>query len=381
MELDHLHDQLERVDEQIGELFSRRMALCADIARERAAENGCAPDVTGERAARARFRSRVGEELENYAGVLYATLTDVSRSYQAAVLTDGKSAQCLRIADSLEKTPRLFPEKATVVCQGVEGAYSQIATEKLFREPSISYVSSFEAVFSAIDSGLCRYGVLPLENSTAGSVNRIYDLMMKYHFSIIRSVRIKIDHNLLARPGAELSDIREIFSHEQAISQSSEFLRRHPEIRVTTVANTAMAAKLVAESGRRDVAALSSRSCAELYGLNILASAVQDAGNNHTRFICIGKELEIYPGADRTSIMLTTPHRPGSLYRIMARINALGINLTKLESRPLPDRDFEFMFYFDLDTPVYSPRLIQLMADLESLCETFRYLGSYSEIV
>lgn len=381
MELDHLHDQLERVDEQIGELFSRRMELCADIARRRAAENGCAPDVAGERAARARFRSRVGEELENYAGVLYATLTDVSRSYQAAVLTDGKSAQCLRIADALEKTPRLFPEKATVVCQGVEGAYSQIATEKLFREPSISYVSSFEAVFAAIDSGLCRYGVLPLENSTAGSVNRIYDLMMKYHFSIIRSARIKIDHNLLARPGAELSDIREIFSHEQAISQSSEFLRRHPDIKVTTVANTAVAAKLVAESGRRDVAALSSRSCAELYGLNILASAVQDAGNNHTRFICIGKELEIYPGADRTSIMLTTPHRPGSLYRIMARINALGINLTKLESRPLPDRDFEFMFYFDLDTPVYSPRLIQLMADLESLCETFRYLGSYSEIV
>lgn len=381
MELDHLHDQLERVDEQIGELFSRRMELCADIARRRAAENGCAPDVVGERAARARFRSRVCEELENYAGVLYATLTDVSRSYQAAVLTDGKSAQCLRIADALEKTPRLFPEKATVVCQGVEGAYSQIATEKLFREPSISYVSSFEAVFAAIDSGLCRYGVLPLENSTAGSVNRIYDLMMKYHFSIIRSARIKIDHNLLARPGAELSDIREIFSHEQAISQSSEFLRRHPDIKVTTVANTAVAAKLVAESGRRDVAALSSRSCAELYGLNILASAVQDAGNNHTRFICIGKELEIYPGADRTSIMLTTPHRPGSLYRIMARINALGINLTKLESRPLPDRDFEFMFYFDLDTPVYSPRLIQLMADLESLCETFRYLGSYSEIV
>lgn len=381
MELDNLHSQLEKIDGEIGDLFSRRMKLCAEIARERAAGGIYIPDITGERAARVRFRDRAGEELEGYAGVLYATLVDVGRSYQAAALTDGDSEQCARIADALENTPRLFPEKANVVCQGVEGAYSQIAVEKLFREPSISYVNSFEAVFAAIDSGLCRYGVLPLENSTAGSVNRIYDLMMKYHFNIIRSVRIKIDHNLLAKPGAKLSDIREIVSHEQAINQSAEFLRKHPEIKVTAVANTAMAAKMVAESGRADLAALSSRSCAELYGLSILASAVQDAGNNHTRFICIGKDLEIYPGADRTSIMLTTPHRPGSLYRIIARINALGINLTKLESRPLPDRDFEFMFYFDLDTPIYSPKLIQLINDLETLCETFRYLGSYSEIV
>ncbi len=381
MELDNLHSQLEQIDGEIGSLFSRRMALCAEIARERAAGGAYVPDITGERAARVRFRERAGEELEGYAGVLYATLAEVGRSYQAAVLTTGRSEQCARIAAALESTPCLFPEKANVACQGVEGAYSQIAVEKLFREPSIAYVSSFEAVFSAIDSGLCRYGVLPLENSTAGSVNRIYDLMMKYRFSIIRSVRIKIDHNLLAKPGAKLADIREIFSHEQALSQSAEFLRSHPEIKATTVENTAVAAKLVAESDRSDVAALSSRSCAELYGLHILADAVQDAGNNHTRFICIGKDLEIYPGADRTSIMLTTPHRPGSLYRIMARINALGINLTKLESRPLPDRDFEFMFYFDLDTPIYSPKLIQLMNDLETLCETFRYLGSYSEIM
>ena len=137
----------------------------------------------------------------------------------------------------------------------------------------------------------------------------------------------------------------------------------------------------MAGSGRDDIAALSSRSCADLYGLECLAGSVQDQSNNYTRFICISKNLEIYPGADRTSIMLTVPHRPGSLYRIMARINALDINLSKLESRPIPERDFEFMFYFDLDTPVYSPRFIELIGELDSLCESFRYLGSYSEIV
>ena len=138
---------------------------------------------------------------------------------------------------------------------------------------------------------------------------------------------------------------------------------------------------MVAQSGRRDVAALASSACAELYNLSCLASAVQDEGNNHTRFICIAKNLEIYPGADKTTLMLILPHKPGSLYKALARIYALGINLLKLESRPLPDRDFEFMFYFDLDTSVYSPQFLQLMGELDSVCESFSYLGSYSEVI
>jgi chorismate mutase/prephenate dehydratase len=379
MEMEQLNKQMEAIDEKLGELFVQRMKLSAQIAKEKAAQDIVIPNVAAERAARAKFREQAGD-LEGFAGVLYATLQDVSHSYQIAV-TRKENPLGDRIAKALDTTALLFPEKATVACQGVEGAYSQIATEKLFKEPSISYMSSFEAVFSAIANGFCRYGVLPLENSTAGSVNKIYDLMMKYNFSVVRSVRVKIDHSLLARPGVKLEDIKEIYSHEQAIAQCADFLKNHPNIHVTACENTAVAAKMVAQSDRRDIAALSSHNCAELYGLNTLAASVQDKGNNYTRFICIGKELEIFPGADRTSVMLTTPHKAGSLYRIIARINSLGINLTKLESRPLPDRDFEFMFYFDLDTPVYSPKLVQLMGDLEGLCETFRYLGSYSEIV
>jgi chorismate mutase/prephenate dehydratase len=380
MALEQLNEKMNQIDKQLGELFVQRMELSAQIAKERAAQNILIPDVAGEREARVRFREQVGSELEGFAGVVYATLQDVSHSYQT-IVTRKENTLRDRMAKALETTPQLFPEKATVACQGVEGAYSQLAAEKLFKEPSISYMSSFEAVFSAIANGFCRYGVLPLENSTAGSVNKIYDLMMKYNFSVVRSVRVKIDHSLLARPGVKLEDIKEIYSHEQAIAQCADFLKNHPNIHVTACENTAVAAKMVAQSDRRDIAALSSHNCAELYGLNTLAASVQDKGNNYTRFICIGKELEIFPGADRTSVMLTTPHKPGSLYRIIARINSLGINLTKLESRPLPDRDFEFMFYFDLDTPVYSPKLVQLMGDLESLCDTFRYLGSYSEIV
>ncbi len=380
MELDEIKQQLDELDIEMSRLFAKRMELAVTQAEVRAARGLAPVDAAGQREAKQRFQQTAGESLSGYAGVVWSTLQDVAQSCQAAALGE-PSALCERIARSLESTSQLFPESATVACQGVEGAYAQIAADKLFQDAHISYVRSFEAVFSAIASGFCQYGVLPLENSTAGSVNRIYDLMMQYNFSIVRSLRLKVDHNLLARPGVKREEIKEVFSHEQAIAQCQEFLKTMPGVKVTVCENTAVAAKRVAESDRKDVAALSSHACGALYGLDTLAADVQDKGNNYTRFICIGKQPEIFPGADRTSVMLTLSHRPGALYRVMSRITALGINLTKLESRPLPDRDFEFMFYFDLETSVYSPRFIQLMGDLEQMCETFRYLGSYSEVV
>ena len=179
----------------------------------------------------------------------------------------------------------------------------------------------------------------------------------------------------------KVENIKEIYSHEQAIAQCRGFLQTMPGVKVTACDNTAMAAKLVAESGRDDIAALSSRDCARLYGLDCIRENVQDRSNNYTRFICISKDLEIYPGANRTSLMVTLAHRPGTLYKLLSRFYALDINLNKLESRPIPDRDFEFMFYFDLDVPVYSPKFIQLMGELDSICESFTYLGSYSEVI
>lgn len=380
MELEGIYRKIEDTDQAINELFVRRMELCADLVREKKARGLVLSEVPREREGRLRFREQAGPELEEYAGVMFSTMVDVCQSYQTAVIGQ-ESELCRGIRQALDTTEKMFPEKATIACQGVEGAYSQIAVEKLFRQPTITYVKQFEEVFDAIDKGICRYGVLPLENSTAGSVNKVYDQMMKYNFTIVRSVRVKVSHCLLAQPGVKMEEIREIFSHEQAINQCADFLKQHPEIHVTPCANTAMAAQMVAQSQRRDIAALSSHNCAHLYGLQTLANSVQDKGNNYTRFICISKKPEIFPGANRTSIMLTTPHSPGALYRIIARISSLGINLTKLESRPLPDQDFEFMFYFDLDISVYSPALLHLIADLEDLCETFRYLGSYSEII
>ncbi len=380
MEIKDLREQIDAADEQLMGAFIKRMEVSCEIAKYKK-ENGLSVyDPARERKKLIDVASKTPEQLRTYASALYSLLFDLSRTYQEKMLLP-PSPLIEKITEAVEGTEKLFPQNPVVACQGVEGAYSQLACEKLFSVPNIMYCTSFESVFNAIDSGLCRYGVLPLENSTAGSINKIYDLMMRYHFYIVRSTRMKIDHNLLAKPGASLSGIKEIYSHEQAIIQCAGFLKTLGNAKVTPCENTAAAAQMVSESGRSDIAALSSRYCAELYGLDCLAESVQDKGNNYTRFITIAKKLEIYPGADKTSVMLVVPHKPGSLYRILSRFYALGINIVKLESRPLPDRDFEFMFYFDLDTPVYSPDFIQLISELESVCEEFKYLGSYSEIV
>ena len=382
MELDltKLREEINEIDEQIVELFKKRMAIAAGVAEYKKEHGLPVLDAARERALLERISEMAGEEFDGYARTLYHTMMDVSKAYQQTRLNPDSSIYN-EIKDSLDTTPKIFPDRAKVACQGVEGAYSQIATEKLFELPTIRYYPTFDSVFTAIEQGECRYGVLPIENSTAGSVKKVYELMLHHKFHIVKSVRLKIDHNLLAKRGTSLSDVKEIISHEQAISQSAAFLRSLPNVKVTVVANTAIAAKTVAESDRRDLAALSSRYCAELYSLDTLAASVQDMGNNYTRFICISKTPEVYPGADKISLMLVTPNKPGALYNVLSCFNALGINMTKLESCPIPERDFESMFYFDFTVSVYSDTLKNLLCELEARSEQFRLLGAYSEIV
>ena len=380
MDLHEIREEIDKIDDSLVQLFCQRMALSAQVADYKKEHNLPIFVPARERAILQSVAEKAGPEFANYSRVLYSMLFELSRSYQSKRNSD-LTALYGQIMEAIENTPKLFPQAPMVACQGVEGAYSQIACEKIFKSPFIMYFKSFEGVFQAIDQGLCQYGILPIENSTAGSVNKVYDLMIQHNFSIVRTFRLKVDHNLLANKGAALEDIKTIYSHEQAIHQCANFLQTLPGANVIPVANTAVAADMVAKSGRTDVAALSSRSCAELYNLVCLKPSVQDKGNNHTRFICITKNLEIYPGADKTSIMMVLPHKPGSLYKVLARMYTLGINVTKLESRPIPDREFEFMFYFDLETSIYSEEFVQLMCELDNLCEEFKYLGSYSEVV
>ena len=380
MDIKDLREQIDKVDDEIVRLYGERMELAREIGRYKREQGLPVLDTERERNLLNRVGEKAGAENENGVRALFGFLMAQSRTNQ---MLDGRRESALgaQIRTAVENTPELFPLKAVVACQGVEGAYSQKACEKLFSAPSILYCKDFESVFSAIESGLCKYGILPIENSLAGSVNSVYDQMISRHFYIVRSTRVKIDHTLIGLPGTEMEDIREIYSHEQALQQCSRYLEAHKGWQVNVCRNTAAAAKLIAERGQKSAAAISSAACAPLYGLEILDTEIQNNSNNHTRFICIAKEPEIYPGADHTSLMLVLPNRPGALYQLLGRFNAQGINLTKLESRPMPGRDFEFMFYFDIDASVYSPAFTRLMEELDVTLEQFSYLGSYSEIV
>lgn len=379
-ELELLRGQIDQIDDKIIALFKERMQVSDKIALVKKEHDMPTLAPGRERAVLARVAEEAGEEFADYTESLFRTIMAASRSYQN-IRSGKKSAVYESVKEALENTPKLFPQRAMVACQGIEGAYSQIACDSIFKSPSIMYFKSFDNVFKAVESGMCQYGILPIENSTAGSVNTIYDLMLRHNFSIVRSARLKVSHNLLAKYGTKLSDVKEIFSHEQAINQCAAFLAGMKGVKVTVVENTAVAAKMVAESGDPGVAALSSRFCAEHYGLQTLQANVQDQDNNYTRFICISKKPEIYPGADRTSFMMIISHKPGSLYNVLSKFYALGINLRKLESRPLPDREFEFMFYFDIESSVYAPEMEKLFLDLESESEEFRYLGTYNEVI
>lgn len=378
MELNEIRAKIDVIDDEIVKLFADRMDLALNVAKYKKQKGIPVLNRSREREIISRVTEQVPEKLQGYTKVLFSTLFDLSRSYQNGFLTE-KSEIALQIENALERTNELFPSKAVVACQGVEGAYSQIACDRLFSLPSIMYFTQFDGVFRAVEKGLCKYGILPIENSSYGSVVEVYDLMKQYSFHIVRSIKLHIQHVLLGKPGCELSNVREIFSHEQAIGQCSEFLKEL-DVKVTICENTAIAAKMVAESSRTDVAAISSPNCRELYDLAVISDSVQNTDGNFTRFICISKDLEIYPGASKVSLMLSVPHRPGALYEVIAKFSALGVNLTKLESRPIPGKDFEFMFYLDMEASVYSDELTQILCELSTDPGGIVFLGSYSEI-
>ncbi|MGI6721187.1 MAG: bifunctional chorismate mutase/prephenate dehydratase [Anaerovoracaceae bacterium] len=379
MSLQDIRSKIDEVDDELLDLFLQRMKLVAEVAEFKKDSDMPVINVKREREILDRVSEKAGPRLGRYARFVYNALFDVARSWQNTMIP-AKSKLRQVIEEAMKNTPVLFPETASVACQGVEGAYSQDAAEKVFNYPRISFFNSFDSVFTAVEKGLCKYGILPIENSSYGSVGRVYDLMREHNFHISRSTRLRVAHKLMVKPGTSLADVREITSHEQALGQCQAFLRTLPGVKITSCENTAQAARMVAESGRSDMAAISSADCARLYGLEIIKDDIQISDNNYTRFICIYKDMEIYPGSNKLSIMMSLPHRPMSLYHTIARFSTLGVNLTKLESRPIPGSDFEFMFYFDMEASLANEDIRNLICELDQSPDTFVCLGNYTEV-
>ena len=379
-ELKNIRDEINGIDEQMRELFVKRLALAEEVAEAKRVAGTPVLNPAREREILSRVAEEVGPDKENEARLFFTTLFSISRGRQRAALS-ADDPLTTEIVDAIRETPYMFPSAATVACTGVEGAYAQQATCQMFPFPTILYFRGFDDVFSAVEKGMCTYGVLPIENSAVGSVAPVYDLMAKHHFKIVRALRVRIRHVLLAPKGVKLAAIREVTSHPHALAQCSAFLQAHPEIQQVPATNSAAAAQALAASGRRDVAAIASRACSELYGLDVLSENIADVTSNHTRFICISKKTEIYPAARKISLMMSLGHRPGALSDVLAKFASLGLNLSKLESRPVPGSDFEFNFIFDVEASPSDPRVQKLLSGLASdpEVEHFTFLGAYPE--
>ncbi len=372
--------EIDAIDDQIVELYMKRLGSASEMAEAKKAAGLPVFNPARERDILNRISEKVGQEYENGAALLFNTLFDISKARQRHILGEDNLLEKEIIA-AIESTDATFPTHATVACQGTEGAFSQIAASSLVKFPTILFFNSFEDVFSAVEKGMCKYGILPIENSAAGSVTAVYDQMVSHNFRIVRAIKQHVAHVLLAPKGVKFSDIKEITSHPQAISQCSHFLNDHDKIKVTPANNTAVAARMLAASDRRDIAVIASRQCAEIYGLDIIEENIADTAANFTHFICISKNLEIYPDSRKFSIMMSLPHRPGSLSSILARFSAIGVNLTKLESRPIPGMEFEFRFTFEFEAQPQNLNARRLLAELsqDPEIEHFAFLGAYAE--
>lgn len=374
MELQDIRNKIDRVDDEIFTLFAERMALAREVAKEKKKEGTGIRNRMREREILQR-QAKKDPQLATYTRMLYNTLFSVSKSLQWSE-TNGKGD----IREKIRFLDGPFPREGVIAVQGTEGSYSQQAAERMFPMGEVMFFRTFADVFQAVKQGLCDFGVVPIENSSNGSVKEVFEVLSHYDFSVVRETKLFIDHRLLVKPGVKLEEIREIFSQRQALGQCSDFLLKHPEIRAEEYMDTAMAAAFVANSERRDVASLSSKYCAELYGLEALPVKIQNSENNYTRFLCITKDVEVYPGSNKISLMVSAPHEPGGLYHILARFAALGLNITKLESRSISGQDFEFNFYFDFEGSLEMPEVRWLMQDLHDNSERFQFLGNYQTV-
>lgn len=376
MALENVRAKINEVDDKILDLFLERIALSEQVA-ECKKDSGL-PIVNREREREVlrRMMEKAGDK-DEYAFQLFTKLMDLSKARQRELYAGDTKVRAL-VEGALLPAEELFPKKGSVAVQGIEGANAQVACDKLLPMGNILYVKTFEAVFNAVESGFCEYGVLPIENNTNGSVRAVYELLLRKNFSIVRSTSLHIRHELMVKPGTKLEDITEIYSHEQAIGQCGEFLTSLGSgVKVVPCANTAIAAKMVSECPDGHMASISNPACAELYGLEVLRDDIQNNANNYTKFILIKKKPAIYAGADRISIVLACPNRPGALGDILALFSSRGINMVKLESVPVTGRNFEFIFYIELTGSVRDAGVLPILEELERTCESFTFLGNY----
>lgn len=369
MELNELRNRIDTLDDDILSLFLERMDICKEVAAYKKANAMSILQTGREEQLLTRLKSLTPEEQRNGTEVLFTNIMDISKALQ----TQENSAEFPLVGDEF------IPTKAkSVGCQGVSGSNQEAACRKLFGDTAITFYAGFGDVFAAVERGEVDFGILPIQNTTAGTVAETYELMRAYDFYIAARVQTEISHCLVAKKGVQTNDIKEIFSHEQALAQCSEFLR-HGGFEKLNSPNTALAAQLVATS-EEAFGAICSESCAQLYGLEVLERDIANVLPNFTRFICLSKAPYLSKDAEIVSISLSLPNRKSTLYRLLTKFSVAGVNLLHLESKPILDGSFDVIFYLDFAGNVADKAVACLLNELESECTYFHFLGNYSDL-
>lgn len=380
MQLPEIRTQLDAVDNQLLELFLQRMTLIDQVADLKKRDTSRPLyDPAREREILMRVRERAGAEYGDAAHQLWRTLLELSRARQAAQLIPA-TAVAARVAAMCAREEAVFPQTGRIAVSGVEGCHAGAAADRLFPRGNVVFLDGFRAVVQAVQAGLCQYGILPVENSSNGSVRTVYDLLREPDLTIVRSVRLLIRHVLLMQKDADIAQIRTIYTHEQAAGQCSKFISSLGNIDVIPCTSTSHAAQRAAESHDPTVAAIAAESCAKLYGLTAYSGSIMNQDVNDTRFLCIQKGAKCFAGAERLSLMVSCANSPGALYQMIAKISAVGINMCKLESIPIPGTNFSYRFFIDLECNLHQEGVLGLLCELERSCDSLILLGNYSEI-
>ena len=378
LDLNELRDEINEIDSSLAQLFEKRMEIVARVAQYKIKNN--IPVLNSEREAQVIKKTlenlknkSLSKEMEEF----FVDIMGISRELQSKYINENKEKSAV---DKKTWRPGTGKEVLKIGFQGINGSFSEEALFNYFGEATnTSAYKYFEDVFVAISEGIVDYGILPIENSSTGSVNEVYDLLRKYGCYINGEIVIKVKQNLLGVKGSSIDDIEEVYSHEQGFQQSAKFFQDYPNWKLIPYHNTALSAKLVSEAGDKSKAAVASDRAASIYGLDILKENLNFNSNNYTRFVIVGKDLEIEACSDKISVVLTVKHKVGSLFDVLKLFSEKGLNLMKIESRPIMNKSWEYFFHIDFEGNLKDLKVNNIVEDIKTRTTYFKILGNYKK--
>lgn len=372
MDLGEIRKKIDAIDGQMLDLFIERMNLATDVARYKAANNMVVFQKDREKFIIDNVKENSPEELRKSAAFLFMNIMDISKVSQINAITPS-----FDIEFSQKRK-----ERPAVAAQGIEGAYGHTAALQLFSNGSISFYASFQEVFNAVENGDVDYGIIPVENSTAGEVTVNMELLERHNVYICDTTTVECAHVLAAKRGVSEEDIKMIFGHEQAIRQCTEYLESRQGLTVIPYHNNAAAAKMVAENPSNELGCICSEECAEMHGLAVVHKNIATDPDNCTRFICVSKGVEVYDGANTIAVSVSIPNISGALYRLLTKFAVNGLSMSKIQSKPLPTEvkkrfPDEYMFYIEFNGSLHEPKVSRLLKNFEDELNYFKFHGNF----